>query len=147
MAARTFNLAAGGGTYGQGLAVFGEDDLLSPGDVGYIPGVSGSSSKTDGFRVNLGILNTRQDGGARVDIRVYDSNGAVAGELLDLWLPKGKSRLLDLFSSTGIGLQDIEVSVEVTVLNGGPVAVYASEADNRTQDPVFIPAIKKTFFK
>jgi hypothetical protein len=32
-------------------------------------------------------------------------------------------------------------TVEIRVLSGGPVAAYASQIDNRTQDPILIPAI------
>ncbi|HSL16430.1 MAG TPA: hypothetical protein VLB51_00825, partial [Methylomirabilota bacterium] len=36
---------------------------------------------------------------------------------------------------------EMDGSVEVKVLSGGPVAAYASLIDNRTQDPILIPAV------
>ena len=40
----------------------------------------------------------------------------------------------------GLGGVDMYGSVEVKVLSMEPVAVYASQIDNQTQDPVMLPA-------
>ena len=50
-------------------------------------------------------------------------------------MPKG--RRLSLDAATG---RPVSGSVEIEVASGGPVAVYASIIDNRTQDPIMVPA-------
>ena len=48
----------------------------------------------------------------------------------------------NLFNTLGPGVMTMEASIEVTVISGGPVAIYASEIDNLTQDPILVPAMK-----
>ena len=47
----------------------------------------------------------------------------------------------NVFDFTHIANVDMDGSVEIKVLWGGPVAAYASVIDNRTQDPILIPAV------
>ena len=46
----------------------------------------------------------------------------------------------NIFQALGID-EEMHASIEVHVVSGGPVAVYASEIDNRTQDPILVPAV------
>ncbi len=48
----------------------------------------------------------------------------------------------NVFDSALIGDLDMDGSIEIKVLSGGPVAAYASQIDNRTQDPILIPAVE-----
>jgi len=140
IAAKTYNLALEGGTFGQNLKVFKSSDLIAEGGVGFIPGVRHTSSKGAGFRTNFGLLNTGSDEVAKVEVTIYRRNGAVAGERT-VWLDPGQFKQVDLFGLTGLTDVVTEGSVEFRVTGGGPIAVYASEVDNRTQDPVLIPAV------
>jgi hypothetical protein len=56
-------------------------------------------------------------------------------------LSRGQFVQANIFEALGIGDQDMEASVEITVVSGGPVAAYASEIDNHTQDPILVPAM------
>jgi hypothetical protein len=140
IAAKTYNLALEGGTFGQNLKVFRSSDLIPAGGVGFIPGVRHTSSKDSGFRTNFGLLNTSSGSVAKVEARIYATSGVVAGERT-LWLDPGQFKQVDLFGLTGLTDTVDEGSVEFQVVSGGPVAVYASEVDNRTQDPVLVPAV------
>ncbi len=46
VSARTYNLDSSGGTYGLNLRAFGSKDLLQPGEVGYIAGISNSEDQS-----------------------------------------------------------------------------------------------------
>ena len=69
--AKTYNVDAHGGTFGQNLKVFGESDLIYFGESGYIAGVSNSSDNNLGFRTNVGVLNTSEDNTATINIHIY----------------------------------------------------------------------------
>jgi hypothetical protein len=140
IAAKTYNLALEGGTFGQNLKVFKSSDLIGEGGVGFIPGVRHTSSKADGFRTNFGLLHTGSGAAAKVEVMIYKADGTVAGART-VWLDSGEFKQIDLFNLTGLTEIVTEGSVEFRVESGGPVAVYASEVDNRTQDPVLIPAV------
>jgi hypothetical protein len=139
--AKTYNLAPEGGTFGQNLKVYGESDLIHSGETGYITGVANSPVSDEGFRTNMGVLNTNAAEGATIAIKVLDTEGGVLAYLSEWWLAPGQFLQANLFEALGIGDLDGWASVEISVTSGGPVAAYASEIDNRTQDPILIPAI------
>ncbi len=144
VAARTYNLdAETGGTYGLNLQAFGPDDLLLPGEIAYITGVSNSEDKSVGFRTNIGLLNTDREGWTGVRITLYDIFGAEAAEPFESSIAPGKLWQFDVFKK--LGLRDVTMtgSIKVEVTSGGGVAAYATEIDNRTQDSIFIPAQRK----
>jgi len=141
VAARTYNLdAVTGGTYGLNLRAFGSDDLLLPGETGFITGISNSEDQSVGFRTNLGFLNTDRDGWTGVRITMYDVYGVEAADPYEFQIAPGKLRQFDIFKKLGLGGVTMTGSIRVEVTSGGGVAVYATEIDNRTQDSIFIPA-------
>ena len=140
IAARTYNLDPSGGTYGLGLPVFGSRQLLLPGEIGYIPGVSNSENKDVGFRTNLGLLNTDPDGWSEVRITLYDIDGVEAADPLTILIPPGVLEQFDIFRKMGLRNVTMTGSIRVEVVGGGAVAAYATETDNRTQDSIFNPA-------
>ena len=141
MVARTYNVATEGGTFGQNLVVFDEGDLIHEGESGFIPGVGNSPSQDQGFRTNVGVLNTDTENGATVSVTLYDTAGGIAAHLSSYWIPPAKFVQYNIFQALGIGDQELHASIEVHVVSGGPIAVYASEIDNRTQDPILVPAV------
>jgi PKD repeat protein len=140
MVARTYNLAGSGGTFGQNLKVFGDADLIHEGESGFILGVGNSPSPDTGFRTNVGVLNTDTDTGATISVTLYDTEGDIVASLSDYWIPPAKFVQYNIFQALGID-EEMHASIEVHVVSGGPVAVYASEIDNRTQDPILVPAV------
>ena len=139
IAARTATGAASG-TFGQSIPTFETADLVAAGWRGCIAGISGSARSDTGFRTNLGLINTSETSSASMDLHLYGLDGSEIGTLRGLTLPPGGSSQFSLFPSLGLGGVDVSGSLVVGVRSGGPVAVYASVVDNRTQDPVLVPA-------
>jgi len=140
VSARTYNLDSGGGTYGLNLRVFGSKDLLQPGEVGYIAGISNSDDKAVGYRTNVGVLNTNRDGWTTIRITMYNLDGSQAAEPYQTKLAPGKLRQFDIFKTLDLDNITMTGSLKIEAISGGAVAVYATEIDNRTQDSIFIPA-------
>ena len=140
VAARTYNQAEDG-TYGQNVPIFSSDQLIAQGATGLLPGVSNSAVSTDGFRTNLGMLNTSETEPAQVDVTIYGESGTVVGKIPGYPLEPGQYVQFDVFKGVQLGAFDMNASIELKVLSGGPVAAYASSIDNRTGDPIFIPAL------
>ncbi len=140
VAARTYNLADDG-TYGQNVPLFSSDKLIPLGGTGLLPGVSNSAVSTDGFRTNLGLLNTSETDAAQVDVIIYGESGNIVGRIPGYPLEPGQFVQFDVFKAVQLGAFDMDASIEIKVLSGGPVAAYASSIDNRTGDPIFIPAL------
>ena len=137
---RTYNQDETAGSYGQNLMAFGEFDLIHDGESAFVAGVSNSADPLLGFRSNLGLLNVDEEGWARVQIVGYAASGTVVGQL-EKYLAPGENLQFNLFNEMGLGAVTATGSVQVTVTDGGPVAAYVSEIDNRTQDPVLLPAV------
>jgi hypothetical protein len=143
VAARTYNLDESGGTYGLNLRAFGSEDLLQPGETGYIAGISNSSDLSVGYRTNVGVLNTARDLWTTVRITMYDIDGNQAAEPYETTIAPGKLRQFDIFKKLDLNQFDMTGSLKIEAVSGGAVAVYATEIDNRTQDSIFIPAQPK----
>ena len=138
-----YGLDPSGGTYGLNLQAFGSDDLLEPGETGYIAGVSNSDDPSVGFRTNMGFLNTDRYGWTGLRVTMYNLDGTLAAEPYEFDIAPGKLLQFDIFKRFGLRNITMTASVKIEVLNGGGMAVYATEIDNRTQDSIFIPALTK----
>lgn len=139
--AKTYNVDQLGGTFGQNLAVFEEDELIPAGATAFVPGVTISSTSSAGFRTNVGLVNTSEVGVASVRLSLYRSDGQIAGNVVTEYLEPREMSQFNLAPKLALSGADVDGTVMVEVLNGGPVAAYASIVDNRTQDPVLIPAM------
>jgi PKD repeat protein len=137
VAARTFNQTAVG-TYGQGLALYADDSYLTTGSTGYIVGIIGSATSDTGYRTNLGILNISETASARVAISLLAVDGTAVGAKTYNLSP-GQLVQRNLLLDLGLGEQSLTGSLKLEVIDGGPVAAYASVIDNQTQDPILIP--------
>jgi len=142
VAARTYN-QGDAGTFGQGLPLLGADALIPVGRRGLIAGVRASADHSTGFRTNLGLVNTDPGAGSTVEIVAFDLAGQEVGRIPGYHLAPGQYVQFELFGALGLSGLDLAGSVEVRLTAGGPIAAYASIIDNRTQDPVFIPAQMK----
>ena len=145
VAARTYNLDPAGGTNGLNLRAFGSDDLLYPGETGFVVGISNSADQNLGFRSNLGLLNTDRDGWTGVRLDLFDINGGQVGEPQDMMIAPGVLRQFDVFQKFGFGNMTMSASIKIEVTEGGGVAAYATEIDNRTQDSIFIQAMRAMY--
>ncbi len=140
IAARTYSEDSTSGTFGQSLKVFCSKDLVEVGQSAFIAGVSNSSDPETGFRTNLGLLNIEAEKWSEVSITLYNEDGEIAAEIESMYLEEAEFAQPNLFRILGIEDVDMTGSVEVKVLANGPVAIYASQIDNQTQDPILIPA-------
>ncbi len=145
VAARTYNLDPLGGTYGLNLRAYRSEDLLQPGEAGYISGVSNSPDLSVGFRTNLGFLNTSSSAWTTVRIAMFHLDGSSAADPYETNVPPGKMRQFNVFNKLGLGDVDMIGTIKFEVVSGGAMAVYATEIDNRTQDSIFIPAQRASY--
>lgn len=141
LSARTYNLVEGGGTFGQFIPSFGDNEMLSIGDRGILPGVAVSADTTVGFRTNIGLLNASESEPLRLQLAVYALDGSTVGSPVDLEVAPAGFTQAPLAQLVGLGAADVAGTVEIRVLEGGPAGVYASIVDNRTQDPILVPAM------
>ena len=88
------------------------------------------------------MLNTSTDNTAVINIHIYHTDGIRAGKILGLRVGPGVLVQENVFEFAFLGNVDMVGSVEIEVLSGGPIAAYASQIDNRTQDPILIPAVE-----
>jgi hypothetical protein len=135
------------GTYGLGLAVLGEDDLLGNGEVGFIPGLKNSSDDSFSFRSRIGLLNTNPSphGTAKVSISLLDLEGHVLAGPQEFVVYPEQLKDIDIFSKLNLGDQDLTATVKAEIVEGSGVAIYARETDNISQDSIFVPAQKVVF--
>jgi hypothetical protein len=132
---RTYNLAADGGTFGQGIPgillnnVTAADRLILPMLL----------SDPDRFRTNLGIVQTSA-GSLAVRVQLHDTDGTVIGT-------KGYAstsaflQINDVLDSMGIGETIVEGGwISVDLIAGSPAywTAYASIIDASTDDPTYI---------
>ena len=129
---RTFNDLGGLGTYGQGIPLLERSTAIPLGGKGHMTGIRSD----DDFRTNIGFQEVHSLP-TQVRIRFYDPAGSLLAEG-ETFVP-AYSWVQYPVSEWGLG--SVEAArAEVEVLSGGAVLAYASVADNRTGDPVFIPA-------
>jgi hypothetical protein len=141
VAARTYNLAIGGGTFGQNLKVYGPDDRIRVGSSAFVPGVVLSQTTTEGARTNLGILNVSETDAAEVRVALWSSDGS--GVLAEATFVVDPHVLWQRDLATRLGLSGVELkgSLEIQLLSGDAVVAYGSIIDNQTQDPILVPAL------
>jgi hypothetical protein len=142
ISAKTYNLAPQGGAFGQCLKVFTQADLIYEGETAYLPGVSNSADPNFGFRTNIGLLNTDPAAAAVVSVKALDADGHLIAYTTQWPLYPAQFHQTDVFDELGIADTDMVATLEIRVISGGPVAIYASEIDNLTQDPSLMPAMK-----
>jgi hypothetical protein len=142
VAARTFDLDLEGGSHGLGIRTFTADDLLDAGDTGYIVGVSTSDDPSQGFHTNLHLLNTDHTEWTSVRITIYALDGSEAAEPWEFLVAPRIYRLWEIFERLGIDSSMIG-TIKVEVLDGGSIAAFATEIDNKNQDAIFIPAQRR----
>lgn len=140
--ARTFDLDLEGGSYGLGIRTFTEDDLLDAGHSGYIVGVSTSDDPSQGFHTNLHVLNTDHTEWSNVRITIYAVDGSEAAAPWSLLVGPRVYKLWEIFGKLGIDSSMIG-TIKVEVLDGGSVAAFATEIDNKNQDSIFVPAQRR----
>jgi hypothetical protein len=132
---RTYNLAADGGTFGQGIpgilideAVFTQKYIL--------PMIN---SDPDRFRANLGIVQTSA-GSLAVRVQIHAPDGTILATKGFSSL-SGFLQINNLLDNMGIGSTVVEGGwVSVELIGGSPAywTCYLSVVDGSTDDPTFV---------
>lgn len=147
---RTYNLMGEnpwtlpvGASFGQFVPGIPESDAIGYGQEGRLIQLTQQAASTlDGFRTNVGIVNTT---GIPIDIRIdlYRSDGTLLGTKSgsDTNLPPyGFRQLTQIFSAWG-NVADGYAIVKTTTSSGRLIA-FASVIDNHNSgDPIFVPAV------
>ncbi|HOC42714.1 MAG TPA: hypothetical protein PKJ99_06805 [Thermoanaerobaculales bacterium] len=139
VSSRTYNQTSAG-TYGQYIGGALESRAIEHGREARIIQLSQSSSNATGYRTNVGFLNCTMSS-IVVQADLYRSDGSLIGS---------RSYTLEAFAFTQrdrifaqVTQDDVVDGYVVvrTVTPGGRFFAYASVVDNRTGDPIYIPAI------
>jgi hypothetical protein len=132
---RTYNLAADGGTFGQGIPGILLNDA-TPADRLILPMLL---SDPDRFRANLGIVQTSA-GTMAVRVQIHDTDGTILAT-------KGYSsqgaflQINNLLGNMGLGSTIVDGGwISVDLIAGSPAywTSYVSIVDGSTDDPTYI---------
>jgi len=135
---RTYNLASSG-TYGQFIPAVPGARSIAAGEAVPIVQLAESSSTSSGYRTNIGLVNT-SSGTISVDIDLHDGNGARLGTK-HVTLRSYEYRQLDrIFRSFSSSTLESCFAVVTTSSPGASFLAYGSVVDNRSGDPVYVPA-------
>jgi hypothetical protein len=135
VATRTYNLAADGGTFGQGIPGI----LLNTAEPARTLILPMLLSDPNRFRANLGLVQTSA-GSFAVRVKVHAANGTVLA-VKGYNVNGSYLQINNLLNDMGIGSTVVEGGwISVELINGAPVywTTYASIVDGSTDDPTYI---------
>jgi len=135
---RTFNLSTAG-TYGQFIAGVTSESFINSGEIGHLVQLSRSSLSSTGHRSNIGFVNTSN---RRIDVKVelYKGDGEHLGTKNYPLQPLEYDQVNDILGKVTTESVENGFAVVSTTTSGGQFIAYASVVDNRSGDPVYIPA-------
>ncbi len=136
--ARTYNDQPDG-TYGQFIQGVREEAAVDPDHNGRLIQLSRSADGKTGFRTNLGVVSVVGTL-VEVDVRLYDAAETLLGTLSYPLRAYESIQVNDVFGNVTAGDVEDGYAVVTTTTPGGRFLAYASVVDNRTGDPVYIPA-------
>ncbi len=136
---RTYNQTSVG-TYGQFIGSDVEANAIEAGQEGRIIQLTHNLSNNTGYRTNVGFLNCTTETIA-VRAELYTSDGDRLGTRsydLEPLMFSQKDRIFEQVTDEDVADGYVVVT---TATPGGRFFAYASVVDNRTGDPVYIPAV------
>jgi len=135
---RTYNQASAG-TYGQLIPAVPAARSIAAGEAVPIVQLAESDSTSSGYRTNLGLVNTT-GGTISVDIDLHDGDGTRLGTK-QVTLRAHEYRQVDrVFRPFSSSTLESCYAVVKTSSSGGSFLAYGSVVDNRSGDPVYVPA-------
>ncbi len=135
VATRTYNLAADGGTFGQGIPGI----LLNDAETAQTMILPMLFSDPSRFRANLGLVQASA-GSFAVRVRIHAPNGTVLATK-GYNVPGAYLQINNLLGDMGMGSTVVDGGwISVELINGAPVywTTYASIVDGSTDDPTYI---------
>lgn len=138
VSSRTYNQTAIG-TYGQFIGGAVESRAIAFSQQGRIIQLTHNQSTTTGYRTNVGFVNTT---GSPIVVRVdlFTSDGVLLGTrsyTLEAFMFTQKERIFGTVTQGDVSDGYVVVWTETP---GAGFFAYASVVDNRTGDPIYIPA-------
>jgi len=138
---RTYNQTANG-TYGQFIPAVSESDVIGAGEAVPLIQLADSASTASGYRTNIGLLNTSAEA-ISIEAELHDGSGVKLGSRT-ISLEASEYQQVDrIFRSVTSSTLDNCFAVLSTATTGGSFLAYGSVVDNRSGDPVYVPAAGK----
>lgn len=135
---RTYN-ATSGGTFGQFIPAVPDSAAIPSGGSVPLVQLSDSVSTTTGYRSNIGFVNTS---GVTITVTadLYDGLGYALGTKTITLRPYEYQQVDRIFRSVTSQTLDYCYAILSTATPGGSFLAYGSVVDNRSGDPVYVPA-------
>jgi hypothetical protein len=130
------------GTFGQFVPAFPDDQAITSSEEGRLIQLSHQPNVANGgYRTNLGMVNA---GSAPIGITIdlYTSSGTYLGRVYQTLRAYEYVQVDKVFERVTANPVVDGYAVIRTSTSGGRFFAYASVIDNRTSDPIFIPAAK-----
>ncbi len=137
---RTFNQLADR-TYGQLIPAIRDVDAVSWGAAPRLVQLAHSPDRATGFRTNLGLVNVSAVE-ITILIQLYAGSGQSLGQLTQTLPAFGHVQINDVFAQVTDQELDDAYAVVTTTTGDARYLAYGSVVDNRSGDPVFIPAVR-----
>jgi len=135
---RTYNQTSRG-TYGQFILAVPVSRAIAKGESVPLVQLADSASTSSGYRTNIGFVNAT-DKTITVGTDLYDDGGTKLGTKT-VHLRSYEYKQVDrIFRSVTSSTLDNCYAVLSTSTSGGAFLAYASVVDNRSGDPVYVPA-------
>jgi len=127
------------GTYGQFIPSFSLENAIGTNQEARIVQLQSNEN----YRTNIGYLNVSNKT-ITISAELYDDMGIKLGTNQQTLLPYSFIQVNGIFNLIGAGNVNNGYAKIISSTNGAKYFSYGSVVDNRTGDPIFIPAIKKT---
>ena len=131
--------APGLATFGQYIAAVRESQATPVGELATVTHLAHSDDSEQGFRSNIGFVNTSA-ATLEVEAELLDQRGAVLGVVPAEVPPWSHHQCNNVFG--GLAGEDLDSAYARlrTLTPEGSFVAYASVVDNRSGDPVYVPA-------
>jgi hypothetical protein len=138
VSARTYNDQPTG-TYGQFIPGVGDDKAIKENQEVRLVQLAYSPDATTGFRTNIGVVSASSVP-ITVTVDLYNGGGAQLGRRTFDLDPFESKQETNSYSKVTTGAVDPGYAVVKSVSPGARYFAYASVVDNRTGDPIYVPA-------
>ncbi len=136
--ARTFNDQAQG-TYGQFTAGVPHTRVFTALQEARLVHLSRSADPGRGFRTNLGLVNTTGST-ISLEVKLFAAGGTLLGTRTYSLRAYESIQRNDVFNEVGAGDVDDGFATVRCTTEGGRFLAFASVIDNRSGDPIYVPA-------
>jgi len=135
---RTYNKTSEG-TYGQFIAAVPASRAIAEGESVPLVQLADSASTSSGYRTNIGLVNTTNKTIA-ITADLHDGFGSRLGTSTVNLRAFEYTQMDRIFRSVASATLDNCYAVLGTATSGGAFLTYGSVVDNRSGDPVYVPA-------